>query len=39
VRAVAIIASILLGSTAVATDPRDAGGKLDLRSVKAVRDG
>jgi hypothetical protein len=39
VKAIAVIASVLLVSTAVATDPRDAGGKLDLRSVKAVRDG
>jgi len=29
----------LLPGGAVANDPRDAGGKLDLRSVKAVQDG
>ena len=29
----------LLPATTIATDPRDVGGKLDLRSVKAARDG
>jgi hypothetical protein len=35
----AVAAVLLLPGGAVANDPRDAGGKLDLRSVKAVQDG
>lgn len=30
---------LLLPATTIATDPKDVGGKLDLRSVKAARDG
>jgi hypothetical protein len=38
-RVLAAAALLLLPATTIATDPRDVGGKLDLRSVKAVRDG
>jgi hypothetical protein len=39
VRVLATVALLLLPATTIATDPKDVGGKLDLRSVKAVRDG
>jgi hypothetical protein len=38
-RVLAVAAVLLLPGGAVANDPRDTGGKLDLRSVKAVQDG
>jgi hypothetical protein len=39
VRVLAAAAVLLLPATTIATDSRDVGGKLDLRSVQAVRDG
>ncbi len=39
VRALAVAALLLVPATTIATDPQDVGGKLDLRSVKVVRDG
>ena len=38
-RALAVAAVLLLPAGAVANDPKDTGGKLDLRSVRAVQDG
>ncbi|MDQ2910440.1 MAG: hypothetical protein M3R39_05425, partial [Actinomycetota bacterium] len=38
-RALAVAALLLVPATTIATDPQDVGGKLDLRSVKVVRDG
>jgi hypothetical protein len=38
-RVLAVAAVLFLPGGAVANDPRDTGGKLDLRSVKAVQDG
>ena len=38
-RVLAVAAVLLLPAGAVATDPKDTGGKLDLRGVKAVQDG
>jgi hypothetical protein len=39
VRVLAVAALLLVPAASIATDPRDVGGKLDLRSVKAARDG
>jgi hypothetical protein len=38
-RVLAVAAVLFLPGGAVANDPRDTGGKLDLRSVRAVQDG
>ncbi len=38
-RTLTVAALLLLPATTIAPDPRDVGGKLDLRSVRAVRDG
>jgi hypothetical protein len=38
-RVLVVAAVLFLPAGAVANDPRDTGGKLDLRSVKAVQDG
>ena len=38
-RVLAVAALLLVPAGAIAGDPRDTGGKLDLRSVKAVQDG
>jgi hypothetical protein len=39
VRVLAVAALFFLPAATIATDPRDVGGKLDLRSVKVAREG
>jgi len=39
VRAITVIVSGLLAATTIVSDPRDAGGKLDLKGAKIARDG
>jgi hypothetical protein len=38
-RILVALTAVLLPLTTIATDPKDTGGKLDLRSAKAARDG